>query len=305
MKQVSSNKKKKELGITMSDKNLPTNINANDNDNLPAYLQKHIQDKPPVGLEQLKQYWTPDRVKIVQAQSGDKFKQFPVGSVVLIPQMMKIADPGQPFWITPIFTFTEFCVWNPYGLKGQLPTIRERTFDPKSEIAYKSRSKDLYAICPDLPPNLKNKKEDQNYMLRYCEHINHICVLRWNNRFQDHPANKHVNIPIIFSFHHSGFYEGRALSTLIMNRRVDIYAGQYELSTADRTNSKGTWKGFNITNPSHESGFKGFVEDEKDYLLYKGLYEDLQSKFIEGEIYSGDYDEDLTDEAAADETKKF
>lgn len=305
MKQVSSNKKRKEMS-----KNLPATV-ASSNTNVPSYLQKYQQgSKPLAGLEQLKQYWTPDRIKIVQGQSGEKFKQFPVGSVVLIPQMIKVADPGQPFWVTPIFLFVEFCVWNPYGLKGQLPTIRERTFDANSEIARKARSRkleDLFAVCPDLPPNLKNKKEDQNYMLRYCEHINHICVLRRNDKYQDHPANTHTNIPVIFSFHHSGFYEGKSLATLILNRRVDIYAGQYELSTVDKTNSKGTWKGFNISNPSYNSGFSGFVENEEDYLLYKGLYEDLQSKFIGGEIYSGnyDYDEDVDVSETGDETKKF
>ena len=305
MKQVSSTKTRKENEI-MSE-NLPATQQSSQH--LPAYLQKlkQEQDGLPESLKQLQQYWTPDRVKIVQAQSGEQFKkQFNVGDTVLVPQMLLIAKVGQPFWVTPIFMYTEFCVWNPYGLKGQLPVIRERTFDPNSPIARKAKSRkeeELYAICPEAP---KGKQGDQLYKLRYCEHINWLAALRFNKEKPDHPAHRHINIPILFSFHHSGFFEGRNLSTLIINRGVHTFAGQYQFVTEDKTNSKGTWKGFTITNPSLDSGMSSFVENEEEYQNFESVYNRIQMQFAAGEIYSGDFSEDLEEEnTVPDSAGKF
>ena len=238
-----------------------TNLAQASTQNIPAYLKKRLDESSgqATGIQNLQQYWVPPRLKIVQAQSGDQYRNagFKPGDILLVPEMSLIAHSGEPLWITPIFMYTDFAKWSPYGMKGQMPVIQERTVDIDSNIAKRARSKkeeDWYEICPDAP---KAKQGDQQYQYRYCEHINFLCVLRLNNKSPEHPANRHINNPFLLSFHHAGFYEGKQLSTLIVNRRIDIFTGQYELKTVDKTNKKGTWKGFQVTNPSFESGMSG------------------------------------------------
>lgn len=274
---------------------------------LPSYLQAYQQENvgKPIGTENLTQYFVPPRLKIKQAQSGDNYKDYQNGDVLLTPELSLIAHSGEKFWITPIFQFTEFCKWSPYGLKGTMPVIAERSVDLNSVIAKRAKSKkeeDWYEICPDAKKNLQG---DRNYQYRYCEHINFIVVLRPNLTKADHPANRHVNNPFIMSFHHSGFYEGKQFSTLMVNRRIPIFAGQYEFKTVDKSNAKGNWKGFSVTNPSMESGMIPCVENEADFLNYKGMYEKFQDMFREDAIRA-DYDDDSTDsEPVEDAAGKF
>lgn len=314
---VTPNQQKKDINTMSTAANVPseqksilpqTSAPAPVNSSLPAYLQKKQLEnagQSPVGLTSLEQYWVPPRIKIVQAQSGDVYKKdFKVGDVVFVPERTLVAHAGEPFWITPVFQYTEYCTWNPYGMKGQMPVIRERTVNFDSKIAQKARSRkedDWYEVCPEAP---KGKQNDRQYMLRHCQHINFICVLRLNKNQPQHPANVLANNPFVISFHHSGFYEGSQLSTLIVNRRLDIYAGQYELKTSDKTNPKGTWKGFDINNPSFESKMGPVVLEEEDYLSYERLYKKLQSQFEAGEI-KADYEDDLENEPVVDSAGKF
>lgn len=287
-------------------KNLPAQQTQH---NMPAYLQKRLQESGGqiAGVQQLQQYWVPPRLKIVQAQSGDQYRNagFKPGDVLLVPEMSLIAHSGESIWITPIFQYTEFCKWSPYALKGQMPIIQERTVDIDSKLAKRALSKkesDWYEICEQAP---KSKQGDQQYQYRYCEHINYFCVLRLNGKFPDHPAHRFVNNPFLISFHHSGFYEGKALSTLIVNRRIDIFAGQYELKTVDRQNQKGTWKGFTVTNPSFESEMSAFVESEEDAKNYEAVYRKIQSQFEEGVIQADYEDEAAEGEVVSDSKGKF
>lgn len=273
---------------------------------MPSYLQKYKpDDNKPTGLQDLQKYWVPPRLKIVQSQSGEQYKKnFQVGDVLLVPQMSLVAHSGESFWITPIFQYTEFCLWNPYGMKGQLSAIRERSTDPSSQIARRARSKkeaDWYEICPESP---KTKQNDPQYMLRNCEHINYICVLRFNGEKPKHPANELVNNPFVISFHHASFWEGKQLSTLILNRQQAIFACQYELTSADKSNAKGNWKGLNINNPSMDSGMTGFVDSEEDFLAYRTMYETIQRQFVEGEIRT-EYEDEEESEPVADSAGKF
>lgn len=282
--------------------NLPANIQPQNlvPSNAPSYLQKYDapQGSVPDSLSNLARYWVPPRLKIVQAQSGDQYKDFEVGDVLLVPQMTLIAKNNQPFWITPIFMAVEFCVWNPYGLKGQLPVIRDRSTDPDSNIAKRARSKNKdswYDFCPEAPPA---KKDDPQFKLRYCEHINYYCTLSFNNNQPDHPANSYARTPFVISFHHAGFYDGQNLCTLVLSRRKQSYADIFECRTVDRSNNLGKWKGLQIANPSLDSKMPAFVEDEQEFLDYKALYDSIQSKFDSDSIRV-DYEDDAAELAAS------
>lgn len=273
----------------------------------PAYLQQYVSGGGNLtGTENLDQYFVPPRLKIKQAQSGDNYKDYQNGDVLLVPEMSLIAHAGEKFWITPIFQFTEFCKWAPYGLKGQMPVIAERTVDLNSPVAKRAKSRkedDWYEVCEEAKPNLRG---DRNYQYRYCEHINFFVVLRFNKSAPDSLANRYINNPFLLSFHHSGFYEGKQFSTLIVNRRIPLFAGQYELQTVDKTNAKGNWKGFTISNPSFESGMTPCVENEQEFLAYQALYTRLQEQFRNNEIRVDYEDDSVADnEPVVDAAGKF
>ena len=254
----------------------------NQNLTLPDYLQ----DDQMEGVEGLGRYVVPPRLKIVQAQSGEQFAEFDIGTVLLVPQMIVVANVGQPFYIIPFFMFAEFCTWNPWVMKAQLPTIRNRTFDPTSEIAIKSRNKETwFEICPEAP---QNKQNDEKYKIRHCEHINYMCVLTGDHEL--------AGTPFVISFHHSGFRDGQNLASLIKLRRASIYAGQYECKTESRNNDLGNWEGLAISNPSAESGVSPWVSPE-DLPILKSQYQSYQEMFTSGSLRP-EY-EDETQEAGA------
>lgn len=288
----------------MSTENLPSVVKSQSA--LPEYLQTYVKEHQSSELADLSKYWVPQRLKTKQAQSGDQYKDYHDGDVLLVPEMVLIAHAGEPFWITPIYQFTDFCKWSPYGMKGQMRVIAERTSDMNSTLAKRAMSRkedDWYEICPEAP---KARQGDRQFQYRYCEHINFVVVLRANEKFPDHPAHRYLNNPFVISFHHSGFYEGKQFATLIQNRRLPWGATQFELFTKDKSNSQGTWKGMIVSNPSFESGMSPVVTDEKDFKFYRSIYEDCKAKDEADEIRV-DYEDDTSEdnEPVVDAAGKF
>lgn len=261
--------------------------------NLPAHLQNR---EKVVGLDNLKQYYTPPRLKIIQAQSGDQYVDFKAGDTLLLPQNDLITKSGEPFYIVPFMQFSEYCVWNPYAMKGQLPVIRERTFDYDSPIAKRARLEKKEArleVCPEAP---KAKQGEQNFKLTYCEHINFYCILL-NHELSGNP--------FLISFHHAGFYDGKNFATLIFNRRRDIFAHVYEAKTVDKSNQLGKWKGLQLTNPSSEAGFgEGNFTPADLFYACEEFYNSQFKKFEAGEIRP-DYEEEVAEENAPVDSGKF
>lgn len=260
--------------------------------NLPAHLQQYTGE---TGLENLKQYVVPPRLKIVQDQSGDQYKDFNTGDIILVPQMIMIAESGQPFYITPIFTYTEFCIWNPWILKGQIPIIRERSIDPKSDIARRSRNKETwFATCPEAP---QAKQKDEKYQLRYCEHVNYICSLEAGHEMS--------GTPFVISFHHSGFFDAQKWASLITmrsnNGRIPIFAGVYEAKSVERSNNQGHWMGLDITNPSLEATQRGiplWVPDDR-FQTFVNFFKSFKDLHDHGDLRA-EYDDDIQDAEVVD-----
>lgn len=255
-------------------------------------LPDYLQDDQMEGVADLKRYVVPPRLKIVQAQSGEQYDLFGEGDVLLVPQMILVAKAGAPFHIIPIFQFTEFCVWNPWIMKSQLPVIRKRTTDPTSDIAMRARNQDhWFDICPEAPPQ---KQSDEKYKIRFCEHINFMCVLTGDHELAGNP--------FVISFHHSGFRDGQNLSGLIAMRRASIYAGQYECVTEERKNDIGSWMGLRLQNPSADSGVPPWVSAD-DLPVVKNMFNSWQEIFKRGDLRP-EYEDD-TEETVKDAKGKF
>ena len=93
----------------------------------PSYLEA---DKAGAdsALAEMRRYVRPPRIKIVQ-RTSDMYleKGFKPGDVLMIPQLVKIAEQHQPFFFVPIYFFAQWCEQNPIALKGQAPMIRAST----------------------------------------------------------------------------------------------------------------------------------------------------------------------------------
>ena len=138
---------------------------------VPEYLRVDHDDT----IDQLKEYVRPPRIKVVQALSDTELvDDFGVGSVVLLPQGLCVMemkfdekarpkpDQVEPMLFTPLFFFAEFVCWNPRDLKGSVNAIRDRSFDPNSDVAMRAR--DPRARVAPYP-------EDSNYEIQYAEHV--------------------------------------------------------------------------------------------------------------------------------------
>jgi len=221
---------------------------------VPDYL-KIENDK---SMDDLTQYIRPSRVKVVQSMTDSEvLSEFGLGTTILVPDKIVILDmprdgkgqpqpdTAQPFLFTPLFFFTEFCVWNPLEMKGTLPAIRERSFDPNSKTARMSR--DFSAReqpCPD----------DPSHKIIYCEHLNFIIQIHG----QDEPC--------VLSFSRGEFKAGTNFAALLKLRNVPIYGNVFAANIAFRKGTKGNWYGLDISNPSgSESPFVG----EAAFLRYK------------------------------------
>lgn len=246
------------------------------NENLPDYLRSDA-----IGLEELRQFVRPPRLKIVQKASSSELQaQYDVGSVILTPQMMLVRGVqknekkrstgiGEPFTFTPLFFFPEWLVVNPIQLRGQMPFVRERSLDPRSQIAALSRSPDTRtAKCP----------EDPQYTIRYIEALTFVVIVH-----DDGPLEA---TPVVMSFSKSEHKTGSKLAGLAQMRRIHIYGGNYEASTSGRSNDKGEWHGYDIGIPETAP----FVTEEQ-MNAYALMHADLKAAHKESRIVV-DYDDE-------------
>lgn len=251
------------------------------NDNLPAHLQSAMID---TGTEGMGQFIIPPRIKIVQPVSRGEYKdKFSPGDAVLVPQLIKITslevdDRGRPknesagVVFTPLFFFPEYCLWNPLESKGNMPMIRESSFDPTSALAVRARDpKRRFEACPEIPDK----------MMRYVEHLNFVVLIH---------ADGLNMLPAILSFSRAEHRAGSNFIALIKMRMAPMYGCKFIMKTRYRENDKGQWYGVDVENPPEAVG--AFVdEDMFAYTSYQ--YNELKKAHADKSIQvNHDFDED-------------
>ena len=201
---------------------------------VPTYMNDQ-----PLGTEELGHYITPPRLKIVQKQSGEELlAAFGPGDIIIVPDMQviaawerstrgQVAGEAPHFTLSPIFFFPEWAVWNPLSTKGQLPAIRERTLDPKSDIAAKAR---------DPERRIEDHPDVKGETLHYVEHLNFICMVA------DYPN------PVVVSFSRGEHKAGRQFANLVKMRRAPLYGCSFTAVCGLRSNNQGSWYGLDIQN---------------------------------------------------------
>lgn len=226
------------------------------------------------GTELLGEFVRPPRAKMVQKTADDELlKDFKPGDLILVPQKVLVASRNGSFLFTPVFFFPEWCKVTPLKLKGAEPMIVERSTDPKSSLAIKSRNE---ATRREPHPNYPG---DRDYDYTYVENLNFISVLH------DGPM---AGMPFVLAFSKAEWKVGSSFASLIKMRNAKIFACVFEgrISDTPRKNAKGEWFGVDVVNPTSGSPW---VESER-YTLLEALHNDLKAKHAEG-LIQVDYDD--------------
>lgn len=224
----------------------------------PSYLAQVSE----TGVENMVQYVRPPRVKIVQPPSDKKLKdRFQEGTAIVLPQTEMIAKFGEPFTFTPIFSFPEWCVWNPLQMKATLPVIRERSLDPQSAIARLAADERRRNFpCP----------ENAAYMCSAAQHINIVAMINT-------PIIE--DIPVVMVFVRSELKTGSMVLSLIQLRKAHMCSVVLEGQVASRKNAKGEWYGFDFSNPSSEDVHPWNTEEAfARYLELHNLYKEAHRR---------------------------
>lgn len=242
---------------------------------LPQHLIDAQQENDGRGLEDMEQYLSPPRLKVVQEKKEEAYKPFNDCDVLVTNTKQVICKKGEFFVFTPIFMFDEFCVHNPYALK-QLQMIRERTFDPDSEVAQKCRNL-VSEPCP----------EDPSKEIRYATHLNFLIAI--------HDVPELVGIPVLATFFLGEFRTGSNLLALIRARcsgGTPLYAWKFQATPTDHKGGGFEWYGLDISNPSADYDGKPFVEDAAQFEQFKKLHEEARA---DKERIRADYDDRTVD----------
>lgn len=256
-------------------------------------LPAHLQGKDVEGIEDLKKYVSPPRIKIVQKSADNELlERFSLGDVIVQPAQVLVSkydkDNPEPFLFVPLFFFPEWATWSPIELRGQVPMILERTSDPDSVLAKKAKN-----------PNLRfeaKEYEGRQMQVRHVEHLNFIVVL------YDHELGID---PMVLSFQRGEHGSGIRFNSLIKMRRASLFACVFQAQVALRKGHKGEWAGLNITNPDLEGSSPWVLEDEVEGLRKKHL--EFKETYGAGllRVEHEDADTDTDDAAATPESSEY
>lgn len=253
---------------------------------MPDYMREMIESGDKTGMDLINRYVVPPRVKVIQKQAQDeKYSSFAPGDLILTPMLTKLVSVDEPFHFIPVFFYPEYLLTNPLELKGQLPMIRERTIDPKSQLAIRARKQDTrFEPCPENP----------KYNMRYVEVYCFISVL------YGLPGLEAMPVAITFSRGEIGI--GSQLTGMIQMRATPApYSNIFEakVPSTQRRNDKGAWYGINVSNPTPGLA-PPFVQDKKLFDVLAEKHKELRKAYDENMLMV-EHESDMGDTSAAPE----
>lgn len=178
------------------------------------------------------------RIKLVQAMSREELKDAcGEGSVVIVPGNILLAEKKQPFYMVPLFSFTEFIQWADLEDDNAQSSILDRTYDKGSELAEK---------CRDFDRHEEAYGDDNKYIARNAEHLNFVCEIYGN-----HP---YAGTEVALSFARGEFSKGKQFISALFNRcangaRVPMWANVFSFTSNLRKKGNRQWYGLDFTNP--------------------------------------------------------
>lgn len=189
-------------------------------------------------LAEAVKYRVLNRLKLVQSSSNsDLKKKFGEGAVILSPGNTLVAGAEEAFDYVGLMMFTEFCTWSDLDDKTS-PTILDRSFDAKSDIALKSR---------DNERRFEVYGDKEQFKMRHVEHIN-IAGFVYS---EGHPLHGQ---PVVMSYARGEFNQGRNLLSAMMMRKiggkqVPLWSQVWRYSSNERDRGGYQWWGYDYEPP--------------------------------------------------------
>lgn len=263
---------------------------------VPAFLQEGVSE---TALTLLSQYAAPPRMKIRQPTARSPLSEMaPEGSVVLMPSMQILASLEEEFYVTPVFFYPEWCVFNPLNMQD-LPTIRERSLDPMSDLAKRSRNAETRkAPMPGFESDFNNPDPKKRKSIEYREHLNFIFAVQGGDL---------DGVQFVATFAKGEHKTGRTLSSNIQMRtksqRINPWGQVFATRSVKRENNDGKWYGLNFYLPT--SGVSPYVTSKEQYDRLQADHNELFKAWESKQI--GDFikPEDDVDTAPSAESSDF
>lgn len=237
--------------MSQEELNALSNPSSNSLVNVPDFMREDRQ----LGTEDMTKFIIPPRLVIVQPLSNAPLDKYAPGTPVIMPSEVAIgtfdkADMclAEPMIGIPVFFFPEWTIDNPHKLKKQLGAIRDRTFDPESELALRAQNPKLREFpCP----------EDPNEKCKYVTRLHFIVYM----------LSAQIPEPVIITFKSAEMRSGMALNSLIKARKAPIFGCKFAFDIGFRSNDKGKWYGIDCSNPPENIG--GWVDNSELYQTLK------------------------------------
>lgn len=243
---------------------------------VPSYLANFTgeQDDSKKGMGE---YRILSRVKVVQATSDpDLLKIHSAGTVIfsstgaLVSPVNKETQKSAKFLFVPLVFFAEFCAFN--DRKDQdSDMIEERSFDPTSEIANKSRDPDkrFERYGPGDP---KAKADDparqHKYVRRFVESMNYAGII-----YGEHPL---AGESCVVSFARGEYGQGTRYVNATRMNKLPLWAQVWEFNSAFRAPDEDRkWYGLDFSPCTLPDGNPMPIK-ESEVPVFKELYEKLK-----------------------------
>lgn len=204
-------------------------------------------------------YVKPPSLKLIQGTTKPPLSErYSPGDGVLLPSAIRLAAKGETFFAVPLYFFPEWFIKNPLNAPKM---IEDRTLDPASQIAVRSRNKDT---------RREPWPEDPSKFRTYVEALVFICTV------VNHPEFSGAQFSVAFSG--AEHQTGTGWSTTIKLRGIPLFGQVFEMKAGQRSNEKGTWWGWN---PQAVAGPAGVVQDEPTFRLFNDQYSKLRQAHVD------------------------
>lgn len=236
----------------------------------PGYLEQYVEQDE--SLDILKEHRTVPRFKIIQPTTDQELaSQFGVGSCIVRPGdtlVSQFKGDLTTFEFVPLFFVCEWAKWR--DLKGTGPMILERSSDPGSDLARRSKSAELRQELYSGQEHIEDEKMKMYF--KYVEHLRFIGVI-----YGDHPL---AGTPVTLSFERGEWRQGKNFISAISMRRevingkatpVPLWAQVWTLKTVfhnPEANKK--WYGFHF-----EAATPSIITNE-EAPVFKALHEEFK-----------------------------
>ena len=278
----------------------------------PNFLDAYTEED--TSLDALKEHRTVPRFKVIQPTTEEELKNtFGVGSAIVRPGDTLICKHSgnttmqalESFDFVPLFFFVEWNKWR--DLKGTGDMVLDKSFDPSSDVAVRSKNKDTRKEA--YPGQEAMADNDANKMYyQYVEHLRFIGTI-----YGDHPL---AGTPVTLSFERGEWGQGKNFISAVSLRRrqttdaetgekiakpIPLWSQVWRMKTVyHNPDALRKWYGF-----SFEAATPNSVIKESEAAAMFGLHKEFKELFEASRLSVQDDQQESPDEAAVKECSQF